>query len=149
MSLIYFYNLLYICLHSLHLVVLVRNSAPHYLRLTHFLLTCSSPSIPLQEHLEMPSWMAALHKSFNDGRTHKNIRLFITRLIVNRSKVFQPYARFWLVPLTQLVISGDSGGVGLHYFVVDVMVTILSWSTTAVLEVIIILYLISQLFGKG
>lgn len=83
----------------------------------------------------MPSWMAALHKSFNDGRTHKNIRLFIARLIVNRSKVFQPFARFWLVPLAQLVVGGDSGGVGIHYFVVDVMVTILSWSTTAVLEV--------------
>lgn len=79
--------------------------------------------------------MASLHKTFNDSRTHKNTRLFLARLIVNRAKVFQPYARFWLGPLAQLVVGGDSGGVGLHYFVVDIVVTILSWSTVAVLEV--------------
>lgn len=83
----------------------------------------------------MPMWMAALHKKFSDGRTHCNVRIFMARLINNRSKVFQPYAKFWLVPLTQLIVGGDCGGVGLHCFVVDLMVTILSWSTTAVMEV--------------
>jgi len=79
--------------------------------------------------------MAALHKSFNDGRTHRNVRFFLARVVVNRSKVFQPYAKFWLGPLAQLVVGGDNGGAGLHYFVVDIVVTILSWSTTAVMEV--------------
>ncbi len=85
--------------------------------------------------MDMPTWMAAMHKSFNDGHTHTNVRLFLARLIVNKAKIFQPYAKFWLGPLAQLVVSGNNGGVGLHYFVVDVMVTILSWSSTAVLEV--------------
>ena len=83
----------------------------------------------------MPAWMSALHKKLTDGKTQNNVRLFITRLITNRPRVFQPYAKFWLAPLTQLVVAGHLGGEGMHYFLVDVMVTMLSWSTTAVLEV--------------
>eukprot|EP00731_Ephydatia_muelleri_P036866 Em0341g3a len=49
-------------------------------------------------------------------------------------KVFQPYAKFWLPVLAQLVLSGEHGGEGLHYFIIDVVVTMLSWSTTAILE---------------
>ena len=83
----------------------------------------------------MPAWMAALHRKFLDGHTHGNVRIFLARLIANRLKVFQPYARFWVTPLVQLIVSGETGGVGFHYFMVDLMVTILSWSTTAILEV--------------
>lgn len=79
--------------------------------------------------------MVALHKKFNDGRTHPNIRIFLARLIANRSKLFQPFAKYWITPLVQLIVGGDSGGYGLHYFAVDLMVTILSWSSTAVMEV--------------
>ena len=82
----------------------------------------------------MPQWMSALHCKLIDGKTHTNIRLFIARLITNRPRVFQPYAKFWLPPLVQLVISGNTCGEGLHYFVVDVVVTLLMWSGTAVLE---------------
>ena len=49
--------------------------------------------------------------------------------------MFQPYAKFWLPPLAQLVVAGHLGREGMNYFLVDVMVTMLSWSTTAVLEV--------------
>ena len=83
----------------------------------------------------MPQWMASMHKKFNSGSTHQNIRLFLARLITNRPKVFQPYGKYWLPGLTQLVIGGNTGGVGIHYFIVDVVVTMLSWSTAAVLEV--------------
>ena len=50
-------------------------------------------------------------------------------------QIFQPYAKQWLPVLTQLIISGNHGGEGLHYFVVDIIVTMLSWATTAILEV--------------
>ena len=83
----------------------------------------------------MLPWMSALHKKLTDGKTHNNIRLFIARLITNRPRVFQPYAKFWLPPLAQLVVAGHLGREGMNYFLVDVMVTMLSWSTTAVLEV--------------
>ena len=50
-------------------------------------------------------------------------------------QIFQPYAKYWLPGLVQLIVGGAHGGEGLHYFVVDLLVTILSWSTTAILEV--------------
>ena len=78
--------------------------------------------------------MTALHRKFNDGRTSMSVRVFLARLICNRSKLFQPYARAWLTPLVQLVVGG-AGGVGMHYFAVDLMVAILSWSSTAVMDV--------------
>ena len=49
--------------------------------------------------------------------------------------MFQPYAKYWLPGLTQLIVSGNHGGEGMHYFVVDLMVTMLSWTNTAILEV--------------
>ena len=75
-----------------------------------------------------------MHKKITDARTHQNIKLFIIKLITNRPKVFQPYAKYWLCGLAQFVIGGHCGA-GMNYFVVDVVVTMLSWSATATLEV--------------
>lgn len=57
-------------------------------------------------------------------------------------QVFQPYAKFWLQGLTRFIVNGNHGGEGIHYFVVDIMVTMLSWATTAVLEVCVCSYII-------
>ena len=48
-------------------------------------------------------------------------------------KVFQPYAQFWLEPLIQLLVTGDNEGV--HYLVVEVVVTMLTWAQTAIPDV--------------
>lgn len=45
--------------------------------------------------------------------------------------MFRPYAKYWLGPLLQLVVSGNNGGVGIHFMVVDVVVTVLSWTSLA------------------
>ncbi len=50
-------------------------------------------------------------------------------------QVFRPYARFWLAPLVQLVTRGELGGDGINYFITDLVVTLLSWHTTAIPEV--------------
>ncbi|KAM7390735.1 hypothetical protein PAMA_008770 [Pampus argenteus] len=46
-------------------------------------------------------------------------------------QVFRPYAKHWLGPLLQLVVSGNNGGDGIHFMVVDVVVTVLSWTSLA------------------
>lgn len=47
------------------------------------------------------------------------------------SQVFRPYAKFFLGPLIQLVVCGDNGGDGVHLMVVDIVVTVLSWTSVA------------------
>ncbi|CAH2285137.1 DNA-dependent kinase catalytic subunit [Pelobates cultripes] len=80
---------------------------------------------------DLPPWMKFLHVKLGNPSTPLNIRLFITKLIVNAEEVFRPYARFWIGPLLQLVVSGNNGGDGIHYMVVEAVVTLLSWSSVA------------------
>uniref|UniRef100_A0A3B5QIU8 DNA-dependent protein kinase catalytic subunit n=1 Tax=Xiphophorus maculatus TaxID=8083 RepID=A0A3B5QIU8_XIPMA len=76
---------------------------------------------------ELPPWMKFLHGKLANPATPLNIRLFISKLVINTEEVFRPYAKHWLGPLLQLVVSGSNGGVGIHFMVVDIVVTVLSW----------------------
>ncbi|XP_022110985.1 DNA-dependent protein kinase catalytic subunit-like isoform X2 [Acanthaster planci] len=100
--------------------------------LKHMQANKITPEIP--EASEMPGWMASLQKKLTSQSTHVNIKLFIARLIINNNEVFTPYARFWLSGLLQLLISGNTGGEGIHYMVVDVVVVLLGWVTVAIPE---------------
>ncbi|XP_067836012.1 DNA-dependent protein kinase catalytic subunit isoform X2 [Heptranchias perlo] len=80
---------------------------------------------------ELPQWMKFLHGKLGNSSTPLNIRLFIAKLIVNTEEIFQPYAQEWLGPLLQLVVSGNNGGDGIHYMVVEIVVTVLSWTSVA------------------
>uniref|UniRef100_A0A3B5Q076 DNA-dependent protein kinase catalytic subunit n=1 Tax=Xiphophorus maculatus TaxID=8083 RepID=A0A3B5Q076_XIPMA len=75
----------------------------------------------------LPPWMKFLHGKLANPATPLNIRLFISKLVINTEEVFRPYAKHWLGPLLQLVVSGSNGGVGIHFMVVDIVVTVLSW----------------------
>lgn len=54
-------------------------------------------------------------------------------------QIFQPYAKHWLTVLSQFIISAEDGmgggEMGLNYFIVDIIATMLSWSGTAIIEV--------------
>ncbi|XP_054250756.1 DNA-dependent protein kinase catalytic subunit [Indicator indicator] len=78
---------------------------------------------------DLPLWMKFLHSKLGNPSVPLNIRLFIAKLIVNTEDVFRPYAKQWLGPLLQLVVSGNNGGEGIHYMVVEIVVTILSWTS--------------------
>ncbi|XP_059183485.1 DNA-dependent protein kinase catalytic subunit [Centropristis striata] len=80
---------------------------------------------------ELPQWMKFLHTKLSNPATPLNIRLFISKLIINTEEVFGPYARLWLGPLLQLVVSGNNGGEGIHFMVVEIVVTLLSWTSLA------------------
>ena len=45
----------------------------------------------------MPDWMHSLQKTLVDPTIHRNVILFIIRLILNLQSVFQPYAKLWFV----------------------------------------------------
>ncbi|KAM6971354.1 DNA-dependent protein kinase catalytic subunit isoform 1-T1 [Tautogolabrus adspersus] len=80
---------------------------------------------------DLPSWMKFLHTKLSNPSTPLNIRLFISKLIINTDEVFRPYAKQWLGPLLQLVVSGNNGGEGIHFMVVEVVVIVLSWTSIA------------------
>lgn len=74
--------------------------------------------------------MAELQARLVDPKTHPNIRLFILKLIVNGSTVFEPYARFWFKPMVQTLTQTDFGATPFNYFVRDVCLTFLKWSVS-------------------
>ncbi|KAL4648766.1 DNA-dependent protein kinase catalytic subunit isoform X1 [Arapaima gigas] len=80
---------------------------------------------------DLPPWMKFLHSKLWNPSTQLNIRLFIAKLVINAEEVFRPYAKIWLGPLLQLIVSGNNGGEGIHYMVVDIVVTVLSWTGLA------------------
>ncbi|KAF7660907.1 hypothetical protein LDENG_00272900 [Lucifuga dentata] len=80
---------------------------------------------------ELPPWMKFLHGKLMNPATPLNIRLFISKLIINTEEVFRPYAKHWLGPLLQLVVCENNGGPGIHFMVVDIVVTVLSWTNVA------------------
>ncbi|XP_052262779.1 DNA-dependent protein kinase catalytic subunit-like isoform X1 [Dreissena polymorpha] len=111
---------------------------------------CMAPMIAVIKHMQqnnitppvttvsgkpdLPSWMEKLHTKITSPRTHYNIKLFIGKLVVNTTKVFESYAQHWLVPLTQLIVSGRLGNTGINYYVTDLIVTMLSWHKQAIPE---------------
>ena len=50
-------------------------------------------------------------------------------------QTFRPWAKFWIPALVQLIVSGGTGSPGIHYFILDLVATILSWHTVAIPEV--------------
>ncbi|KAJ3611495.1 hypothetical protein NHX12_021510 [Muraenolepis orangiensis] len=80
---------------------------------------------------ELPPWMRFLQGKLGNPATPLNIRLFVAKLLINTEEVFRPYASHWLGPLLQLVVCGNNGGEGIHFMVVDIVVTVLSWVSLA------------------
>ena len=64
-----------------------------------------------------------------------NVRWAIAKLLVVKWDIFQPWAHFWWRPLVELALlptttatnGTTSGGVGFHYFLRDICVTLLRW----------------------
>lgn len=83
---------------------------------------------------KMPGWMKKLFDSYSaDGSQNEpelsfSAKLFILKLIINRSNVFQPYANFWFTHLADYVVSKETGGKGLHYFLRDICVILINFS---------------------
>ncbi|NXL64473.1 PRKDC kinase, partial [Chordeiles acutipennis] len=88
-----------------------------------------TPKVEEAIPVDLPLWMKFLHGKLGNPSVPLNIRLFIAKLILNTEDVFRPYAKHWLGPLLQLVVSGNNGGEGIHYMVVEIVVTILSWTS--------------------
>ena len=47
--------------------------------------------------------------------------------------MFEPYAKFWLSPLLEVILT--VGELGLNYMILDIVVLCLNWSTLAIPKV--------------
>ncbi|XP_013210333.1 DNA-dependent protein kinase catalytic subunit [Microtus ochrogaster] len=82
------------------------------------------------EPKDLPPWMKFLHDKLENTSVPLNIRLFLAKLVINTEEVFRPYAKHWLSPLLQLAVSPNNGE-GIHYMVVEIVATVLSWTGLA------------------
>ncbi|EFA79656.1 DNA-dependent protein kinase subunit [Heterostelium album PN500] len=77
---------------------------------------------------DMPKWMNELYlKVKNDTNLHPNILIFILKVIINRQQYFYRYHKQWTPILIEYVISNQTGGQGIHYFIRDIAMLLLSW----------------------
>ena len=88
---------------------------------------------------KMPGWMERLFNDYSSDIMEKpninpSAKLFILKLIINRPNVFQPYANHWFSHLADYVVSKDTGGKGLHYFLRDVCTILINFSDSIDLE---------------
>ncbi|XP_021065597.1 DNA-dependent protein kinase catalytic subunit [Mus pahari] len=107
---------------------------------------CMAPMISLIKHMQrnvvapkgeegsipkdLPPWMKFLHDKLGNASVSLNIRLFLAKLVINTEEVFRPYAKHWLSPLLQLAVC-ENNGEGIHYMMVEIVATILSWTGLA------------------
>jgi hypothetical protein len=88
----------------------------------------------------MPGWMQRLFDALVTEGKHesllltKSARLFILKLIINRPHVFKRYSNIWFKHLTDYVVSKETGGKGLHYFLRDVWMVLVNFSEDIEIE---------------
>ncbi|XP_067118451.1 DNA-dependent protein kinase catalytic subunit-like [Centruroides vittatus] len=85
------------------------------------------------EPKEIPKWLDNLCKKLEDYSVHRNVKLFLTKLFINNAEIFKPYAAFLLQPLINLILNATFGR-EINYFILDLMVVLLSWSSIAIPE---------------
>ncbi|XP_047004978.1 DNA-dependent protein kinase catalytic subunit-like [Schistocerca americana] len=78
----------------------------------------------------LPSFMENMKKCLLSDR-HRNVKIFIVKLILNNENIFLPFANHWLYPLLLLIKDGSFGN-ELNYFITDVLALLLSWSGRAI-----------------
>ena len=103
---------------------------------------------PAPSREPMPAWMRNLHAKMVSADAHANVRMFIAKLVCNRHRAFQAFATEWFRsvsphcpgsahiaarPLMQMVLHFDQPNcAGIHYFITDICVVLLTWHATAV-----------------
>ncbi|GFT93732.1 DNA-dependent protein kinase catalytic subunit [Nephila pilipes] len=87
--------------------------------------------IPDEQTEAVPPWLNCIIQSLEDGMLAENIRLFLGRVIINNAKILQPYAKALIRPLLDLIILGTCG-FSLNYYILDIIIAILSWAPNTV-----------------
>jgi DNA-dependent protein kinase catalytic subunit len=79
----------------------------------------------------LPKWMQNLLETMRNADTHPNVKMFLTKLIINTEDVFKQYAEHWLEVLCA-VVNNKSLGKNVNYMITDTVSVILNWHNKAV-----------------
>lgn len=74
------------------------------------------------KNVVLPKWMIYLRKILIDTNSHRNVRLFITKIIENMQYVFKPYAKYYIDPIMKLIVDGCCGE-NLNFYICDLVST--------------------------
>eukprot|EP01064_Diplonema_japonicum_P017358 TRINITY_DN2544_c0_g1_i1.p1 TRINITY_DN2544_c0_g1~~TRINITY_DN2544_c0_g1_i1.p1 ORF type:complete len:2523 (+),score=782.14 TRINITY_DN2544_c0_g1_i1:925-8493(+) len=77
---------------------------------------------------EPPMWMSELLSKVSSPLTHQNIKLFITKVVLNLPDVFRGFASMWVVPVIDAGVESKAASPGISYFLRDVVMTLLGWN---------------------
>ena len=77
---------------------------------------------------DQPEFMQALLKDVEAPDAHLNVKIFVLKLLVNNSQLFKPFAQHWFTVICEFIVSGNTGGVGFHYFLRDLSTLLIQWS---------------------
>ena len=64
---------------------------------------------------------------FQDKKLPLAVRIFLIKLILNRSNIFGMYSQHWFEYLINYCCDKENGGKGFHYFLRDVCTTLIDW----------------------
>ncbi|XP_050692200.1 DNA-dependent protein kinase catalytic subunit-like isoform X2 [Eriocheir sinensis] len=74
----------------------------------------------------VPSWMTLILQKLDNRETHRNVKLFLLRLMMNTASVFAPYAVHFIMPVLSCLVDGTTGD-RINYFFCDLVVMVLGW----------------------
>ncbi|KAG5673262.1 hypothetical protein PVAND_003325 [Polypedilum vanderplanki] len=73
-------------------------------------------------------WVISIANSLISNDQHKNVKLFLAKLIDNCRNVFSHYAEFLLEPLLTILTDGSLGFNSMNFFITDITTMLISWS---------------------
>ena len=73
------------------------------------------------------NWSSYLAKAIEDPSQHKNVRMFLGKVIENSRKVFTKHAKIMLGPIMSLIVD-KIAGTTMNFFITDLIAMLLSWS---------------------
>lgn len=75
----------------------------------------------------MPPWMSNLYEEIKKESCSLAVRIFIIKIVLNKSSVFEKYSTQWFDVLVDYARLKDNGSKFFHYFLRDVCTTLIDW----------------------
>ena len=73
------------------------------------------------------SWPSYLSRAIEDSSQHKNVRMFLGKVVENNRQVFTKHAKIMLGPIMSLIVD-KIAGTTMNFFITDLIAMLLSWS---------------------